>query len=222
MENNNKQLTRGGYPINTVPKKFKKNNGGVILIEKEYDNGKGRCEPAIILFRENGKFGSCTDAGGQQDINDIDVKYTATRELQEESANLFRINPLDLSSAHFYTIKNYTCFFVYIESINAKYYNENYNILKRNKAPQCWLETNKLHRFYVSDLIKMNLSEHSQLHVTDADGITNLLIKPRTKICISGGIEHIKTQKEYNKLNVNLDFKSNSEQFLDKTKCYYL
>jgi hypothetical protein len=69
----------------------------------------------------------------------------------------------------------------------------------------------------------MNLDEYSPLlDVTDADGIANLTIKPRTKKCIRGGIEQFKNQKEYIKLNVNLDFTSTSEPFLDNTKCYYL
>jgi len=217
MNNNNK------YQIKKKSNKPRKNNGGVILVEKEYDNKKGRCEPAIILFRENSMIGRCTDAGGTQDPSDIDVKHTAMRELQEESANLFRFDHLNLTPFQSYTNQNYTCFFIYIEPICAEHYNDNLKILRQNLAPQCWLETNKLYRFYVSDLLKMNLDEYSPLFdVTDADGNNNLTIKPRTKKCIRMGIEQIKLQKEYIKLNENLDFTSETEPFLNKTKCYHL
>jgi len=223
MNSNSAIQTRGGFPINkgSIRQKKHKKNGGIILIEYAYDNKKGRCEPAIILFRGRDL---CSDGGGNQDKSDTDIKDTATRELNEESANLFRLRPSTLETVPYHIDKNYTCFFVGIQnSIPTQYFDENLAIIKKNGGPHEWREMSQLHKFYISDLRGMNLDGDGHLSgITDADGNTNLTIKLKTKISINYGLFQINKQIEFIKLNENLDFQEGSNMFLRGTKCYWL
>jgi len=205
----------------TQPKVKLNNNGGVVIIEKSCNNNQGRTEPAIILFK---CITWCADGGGRQSIKDINTMDTATRELKEESCNLFRFDHTKLNSVPKYTSTNYTCYFIGIDhEIKSEYFDENLAILKKNEAPRDWYETCGLRKFYVSDIKKMNLSGDSLLYdVPDIYG--NLCnIKAKTKICIRKWILDINNNAvDFFKPHENLNFMEGPDNFAYGTKCYQL
>lgn len=89
--------------------KYVINGAGVMLIEK-YKNKNNRTDYAIILFRDihSGKY---IDAGGRMELGE-NLMMTATEELKEESANLFRIHPK--YTTHIVMYKSYSSFPIFI------------------------------------------------------------------------------------------------------------
>ena len=57
-------------------------------------------EPGVILFKSK-KKDLFSEGGGNMDDSDIDVRATATRELREESANLFNLSVTNLNNSQF-------------------------------------------------------------------------------------------------------------------------
>lgn len=201
--------------------KPKLNNGGIVIIEKFCDNKLGKIEPAVILFK---CITWCADGGGKQSPEDINSKETATRELQEESCNLFKFNPDILNMVPKILIEgNYSLYFVCVDNeINAEYFDDNLLLLKKNNAPRDWKETNKLHKFYISDLKNMDLTGEDILYnVPDIYG--NLMnIKSLTKIGIRDGLINREIKLDCFNLIENLDFREGNNYFTYGTKCYQL
>jgi hypothetical protein len=195
-------------------KQNKIDRSGIILIEKSYNN-----QPAIILFK--GKS-MCADGGGKMDKQDKSLQHTAVRELIEESANLFRLNVNMLKSHLSYTNNNRVIYFVGIDNnINISYFEDNRKLISQFDIPQSWKETTQIHKFYISDLKKMDLTIPGHLNnVTDADGNQNLIIMERVKDCIRDKLFTLEKQIQYTHLHENLNFQEGSDKFLYGTKCY--
>ena len=209
------------YKNKYVNLKNKINRAGIILIEKSYNNQKGRDEPAIILFRGQSM---CADGGGRMDKEDANLKVTATRELMEESANLFRLSTNILKDNLSYTYKDRICYFVgIIGPININYFKDNIKTISQFKISESWKEVTRIHRFYISDLKNMDLNVPDHLiSVTDADGNSDLIIMERTKIAIKNGLFKVLNQIQYEQLHENLNFQEGSNKFLYGTKCYQI
>jgi hypothetical protein len=216
-----KQYVRYKNKYVNLKQQNKVNRAGIILIEKSYDNKKGRNEPAIILFRGRSM---CADGGGKMDKEDTNLQVTATRELIEESANLFRLNTNILKQNLSYTYNDRICYFVGINGpIHINYFEDNIKIISEFNVSHSWKETTRIHKFYISDLKNMDLNIPNHLtNVTDADGNTDLIIMERTKICIRDGLFKVFDQIQYNQLRENLNFQEGSDKFLYGTKTYQL
>ena len=223
QQNNQQQYQQNNRHQNQQnnPSRKKSNNGGVIIVEKSCDNKLGRIEPAIILF----KFTTwCADGGGKQSPEDMNSRDTAVRELREESCNLFRFDADVLNSVPMTMIDNhYSLYFVGVDcEINSKYFDENLALLIKNSAPRDWKETNKLHKFYISDIKKMDLSgKHILSNVLDIYG-NIMTIKARTKIGIRQGLHDLENNLQYFTPTENLDFRYGTDEFAYGTKCYQL
>jgi hypothetical protein len=211
------------------------NGAGIIFVENYRNRTNTKYSPAVILFRDK-HHGYYSDAGGTKDASDTNIKYTASRETIEETANTFRISPNSLNSynavIHSYPPNNYICYFIGIDSVQSSYYHDNIRLIASRNAPHVWLETDDMARIYIDDFITANgLSQRGDLTVNDANG-RQINIFGRTKACIRNAIlsniipnPSATTQPTINK--INLDYNPNftpSRQihgFLVGTKCYY-
>lgn len=111
---------------------------------------------AVILFKQkrNGQW-IYTDGGGRRN-EETDPRVTACRELQEESKNMFQLNPnlLEVSWTHTtvkgkYKLLNYM-FFIGVKDIDLSIYHYNKERIKTD-IPD-WMETHDVNLFYLSDL----------------------------------------------------------------------
>ena len=149
------------------------NGSGVMLIEN-YTNKQGRKGLAVILFKDIRK-NKYSEAGGYINPGE-NILEAAQAELEEESANLFRIDQKYLMN--FVIYNSYTCFPLFITgppeeyyTIQSKYYKYNLFTLRKNNAPPDYLETVNMKRFYISDLIGAGLlSTVGDMICNDADG----------------------------------------------------
>jgi len=196
--------------------------GGVVLIENYLNRNHTRQEDAVILFRD--KFtGKYNDGGGKIDPGET-VERAARRELKEESENLFRLSPnslnLQLASRH----QNYIAYFVRITAkggIQSKYYSSNLSALKKGNAAHHWVETDKMTRVYVKDLINNNISSvKGDFKVNDANG-NPITIEGKTKAVLREGLNNNIINMTYPQtLNLNPNCKDNENPHIS-TVCYY-
>ena len=126
---------------------------GVILVDMNYDNKKGRNE-------------SCT----------------ASRELREESANLICISPNSLETCPKYIQidrrRKMCYYFVGINScdIDLSLFENNRRIIRKYKdSLQCWKETQHIRVFYISD-IKDMLQTSTDMRLRDVNELVELQI----------------------------------------------
>ena len=230
--NKSHQIQSGG---SVTPQQEAIADGAGIIFVENYNNHAGRQEPAIILFR-NAHNGVYMDAGGTRDQTDRDIKYTASRETIEETANALRINPSSLQSnnavIHSYGANNYICYFIAVGSIQSTYYRNNLQLLQRQNAPHQWLETNGLTRVYIEDFINAGgLTQGGNLNLNDASG-RQITIFGRTKACIRNAIQSyiIPSSLSNNQCSVQmvtLQFnpsynpRNPQQSFLRGTQCYF-
>lgn len=195
-------------------------NGGVILIQKNCDNGNGRIEDAIILFK-CAKTNVCSDGGGRKGQDDVTVEDTARRELLEESCNLIQIGDELLKISPRYHWTNYTCYFVVInENISHTDYIKNLKTLRINNAPSDWRETNGLRKFYLSDL--QNSKDRFEM-IPDIYG-KSFSLRHRTFVAIKGGLfgsTAIQIQQNEN-LNAKRIDNLESHTFTKNTTTFYI
>jgi len=143
---------------------------GVILIDMRYDNKKGRVEPALLLFCQGNV---CSDGGGQRDNDDKTDAHTASRELYEESCGLIYISAEHLENCPKFIQKHRksrsSLYFanINIPEIDTSLFRSNRYALKRQKAPQCWLEKQSIKILYISDVKKALLTEELLLNPTN-------------------------------------------------------
>jgi hypothetical protein len=157
-------------------------NGAGLVVVENYNNHKGRQEPAVILFQSH--RGLYQDLGGTIDKSDMKHKsptaFTACREAKEESRNTISITNAKHLGRTFVTIYKYRAYFVGIKSglFFSKKYDYNKKILDNSKISRVWKETVDVQRFYLSDLIAAGINiNKGNLNVTSAQG----------KMCIIGG-----------------------------------
>ena len=187
---------------------------------ENYRNKAGKEGPAVILFR-NIKTGSYQDGGGNIDQGES-PEMTALRELQEESANLFRLSPDSLQDCPVYDHQDkyraYALGVHHPNGIQSAHYDTNVKKLAEANASSCWQETDVMARFYI-DEIQDGLSNKGPLECTDANG-NRCVIFGRTKACIR---ELIKDNTKVPM--VTLNFTNNNtkgrHKFLHGTNAYW-
>lgn len=176
-------------------------NGSGVMIFSNYNNSRGRHEPAVILFKSS-MTGKYEELGGKIEMKDFNgantLVNTAAREAREESANLFNItnvsilNPGLIAQRHYdksdVNSRIYRCYALYLsnnDNASWKYvYTQNANKLKSLRAPNEWLETNDVQFFYLSDLdFVLRSNPGGSINCVDAEGVLRT-IEGRTKACV--------------------------------------
>jgi hypothetical protein len=177
----------GGSSKHTKYKNF--TGAGIILLE-DYDNQKGRREPAVILFKNN-HMRAYADLGGHIDKKDLSTKNplmsAALREAHEESCGLLTLKSIP---DRYIDLKSYRCYFIKIASntIKTEDFNKNLKNIQNSKLPPSYKETNDMARFYISDLLRTNImNQKGDLPTIDAkESIT--IITGRAKALIREAI----------------------------------
>ncbi|KAL4503919.1 hypothetical protein ABPG72_022549 [Tetrahymena utriculariae] len=126
---------------------------------------------AVILFGSMRKSGFVySDCGGGINSSEA-VVLGALRELQEESCNLFLFQQNHLTT--YVQTKQYICYNVFLnclqKDIRQSIFKENLQILKNANSPHAWRETKAIRRFFIEDLIKLNIQKNQDFNFT---GIT--------------------------------------------------
>lgn len=208
----------------------------LILVE-EYNNHRGRIEPAVILFRDDNTHTrsgrnvgpTYKNGGGKYDSKkDSTMEDCAVRELMEESSNLFRINSKFLENAESYVhYQTHQAFAIRVSSnrgIKSDWYSYNIELLKKNNAPHDWIETSDMKRFFISDftndLLTGPLDANECITVNDAQG-TPRKIFGMTRACLR---ELVAGSKHKNLPLITLRENQNYQRgppFLHGTKCYH-
>lgn len=121
-----------------------------------------KCENklAVVLFQQPYN-GSYSDGGGGRDRSETDPKVTACRELNEESKNLFRIDPNILTignKCNYFTRKgrrreSYIYFVGIDNEICTDWYKYNHNVIKGKARSSCWFETKNANIFNIDDIV---------------------------------------------------------------------
>ncbi|KAL4473593.1 hypothetical protein ABPG74_022457 [Tetrahymena malaccensis] len=147
------------------------NGSGVLLWEIFKSEIDGRVGLAVILFGSMRKSGFVySDCGGGIGQSE-QVVVGALRELQEESCNLFQFQQKHLTT--YVQTKQYVCYNIFLNSlqkdIRQKVFKENLQILKNANCPHSWRETKSIKRFFIDDLIKLNIQSNQDFNFT---GIT--------------------------------------------------
>jgi hypothetical protein len=215
---------------------------GIMLFEQSYNNGSGKNQPAVILFRRAiGNSQMYEELGGEVDNSDFSGEATlevaAKREAKEESCGLFKFDSITLkrpvSGINMYTDAsyngaNYRCFAVGIGSIPRleSYYRMNRNQLTSNNAPRHWTETDDVQRFYLSDLAtSIAANNGGDLLCSDANGV-NRTIRGRAKVVLKDMLNGYSTGNNCiakmainypNTTNVTINNNVPSTQFLNGT-----
>jgi hypothetical protein len=136
-----------------------KQRSSIILFEQSYENNSKRNELAVILF-QNKKWNTFMEPGGRKKNGTL--IETAIHELGEETLNSINIMSNTLESCFSFDhrdIKTGQYSRVYLIGIKPNQYNEttyryNKNLLDKRQVPVAWKETDKVGRFYVSDLTR--------------------------------------------------------------------
>jgi hypothetical protein len=177
---------------------------------------------AVVLFQQpyNNVY---SDGGGGRDRHELDPKVTACRELQEESKNLFRINPEILTIGGRYNYftrkgrkKESFVYFVGVDNnIYTEWYKHNHQIIKGKSNLQCWFETKNANVFYLNDILFGNDSK--DVPAKTIDGKIEK-ISHRTARFIKNGLIGNEDNITFTKLIECDHFQS--EDFLNGTKSY--
>lgn len=199
---------------------------GVVLLETY----KGK--QCVTLFRDKNRRSDkghkmYEEGGGRLELGESKAGG-AVRELKEESCNLFRLDPRSLTDHQIYhdLHRRYRAYIVHVEGpnnqISSKRYYKNLRILKRNDAPKDWLDTDRMGRFEVKQLLSDNLLTQSGELVTKLENGRRATIAARTKACIR---ELYILTKNFTNVPVvhmisNKNFRGD-QRFLNGTKCYY-
>lgn len=195
-------------------------SGAGVLIVEDYMN-----EKCVTLFRD--KYSRrYEEGGGKVDTEDGEnTKKTASRELMEESRNMFRISEKDLTT--YVEHENYRCYVVMVRGpIYGKYFYYNQIVLNgTTTTPEDWKDTDNMDRFVVDTLVKDGLkTKEGHLRSTTYEGKT-VTISGRTKACIRKLYRKTNgfTKLTYTNLEHNSMFlpKPHQGDFLRGTKCYY-
>ncbi len=159
---------------------------GVIILE----NYKGKL--ALTLFK-NTSSGKYDCPGGKIDDAKIAIENTASKELREETINMFNINPTNL--IHSVDIpsgkKLYRAYVIHVQGptdkngkhpIFSAVYSTNMAVIGASKGvPHEWRETSDIARLYVDQFCSDYKSGHSgDLVTTDASG-NSIVLNGRDK-----------------------------------------
>lgn len=204
---------------------------GVMLLE-EYMQKNGTTGPAIILFRDK-KTGHFSEGGGSRNKGE-DLRYTASRELKEESLNTFRLNAQTLYDANALRHHRYVCYFIRVSGplnknnqtpLFSSYYHHNMHVLAKAHTPHDWRETNGMTRVFIAQLeADYILNSHGDFRTRDVYGNV-ITITGRTAACIRNALHTNLLQGVYVggplMLNENLAYSNSNHPFLKGTKVYW-
>jgi hypothetical protein len=157
------------------------NGAGVLIIENYYN------QICFTVFKSPQGY---SEPGGLIDKGEI-VKETACRECLEETANLIKLYPNNLSD--YVVVDNYIAFIIYLVGIRKTDYYQNLKIT-RDKCSHHWNETSDMKRIPIQNV---NLKTFSVFK--DFNGI-NIMLRQRTYKVIQKSINLIKkiiTKKPY-------------------------
>lgn len=152
------------YNDGLTPKYY--TGAGILLLER---NGMS---PNVVLFNSRGLYQDC---GGTIIPSDFDgemsLQKTAKREVREETANLINVN-IDLNNYVDASVNN-TLYRGHVIALNDRVdinqYINNLNILRANRAPAEWFETNDMQKFNLQTLLNyVQVTPHNN-HASIAD-----------------------------------------------------
>jgi ADP-ribose pyrophosphatase YjhB (NUDIX family) len=203
-------------------------NGAGVFIVEMYRNQAGVVKLALIMVRawvydhhKKKWIRKYTVPGGKRDSGE-DIEDTARRECKEETANLFRFSKSAMDDSFAVRHQTFVVYFVMLQGpIMSKYYYQNLKTLTANGADHDYLETDKMIRVYLDDLVMSGVSTtKGDLQTVDANG-NAVLIEGRTKAVVrealaAGFIPQLQSQTP----NFNPDFKKDPK--LMHTKCYWI
>jgi hypothetical protein len=178
---------------------YKENNfvysGAGVMIIEDYYTKSGKIEPCVLLVK-NGASGLFTDFGGGYEKKHKNLKETASKELREESRNLFNVSEkylkkyVDIPVSSNKSIKNvfYRVYIIKINGISRKYFNYNKNIIdkthqKGTHVPYSWRETTDITHIPFKNIDFNLLGARGKIILTDIDG-NHIQLHGRAKRCI--------------------------------------
>lgn len=138
--------------------------GAGIMIIETYKNMN-----CFVLFKSS-KNDEYNDPGGLIDPGESPLE-TACRECREETANLLKFNPSDLS--HNVVVGDYISYIAYVNGIHKTHYRQNIKIVKQ-KCSHHWKENDKLVRVPIDKIDVKKLP-----YAKDYEGNT-ILLRGRT------------------------------------------
>lgn len=136
---------------------------GILLYE--YDT---KTDDIMFYLFKNARSCSYNDIGGLKDKKDTSLFVTASREANEESADLIHIEPYILkNNAYVIKLSKYVCFLVKIKKniIKKKDYLQNLNQMKIDKRKKYWQETNDFIKVSLKKLIKNGIIDNKITHI---------------------------------------------------------
>jgi len=161
---------------------------GVVIVENYYTKN-GKKIPCILVAKDinRDKF---IDFGGRYEYGHDNLQTTAHHELREESCNLFNISPQVLQLMPYsdskYQSHYYRTYFIKINGVSRKMYYNNLRTLRKNNAPNCWLETNSIAHVPFENIPLEQLMYDQDIVTTDIDG-TQVVLHNRLRQCLFHG-----------------------------------
>jgi hypothetical protein len=144
---------------------------GVIIVEDYYIKNKKSTIPCIILVR-NKSNKHFMDFGGSFEKKHINLKTTASKELREESRNLFNISPkhfnyyVDIPSGrHLYRV-----YIIKINSASRKQFIHNMKIIDKNSSPRSWRETDAITHIPINSIKFNRFAKRGRVVLKDING----------------------------------------------------
>jgi len=204
----------------------KQYTGAGVLITEDYYTKQGEIIPCLILCRNKSSL-IYMDMGGAYESKHQSLNVTASKELREESANLFNINPIHLSV--FQDIptsgSNKTFYRIYIIKINGvarKYYNHNKHLLDSSSIPRSWRETDQIAHIPIQGINFTALTQRKKHIIKDIDN-NDIQIHPRVKNILINSKSLISDTIKSKPLAKKKDIQIyKSKDFLNGTYCYNL
>lgn len=205
--NNKRKFQRWEYNPNTNQWNLVKISGAGVIILEKYNNGQGRDEWAVVLFRGHRSTGTVyEELGGTCEQSHSTISDTVLEETKEESSNYIHFansgvfdNKVDHKDV-FIRSGEFRCYFVAVAKhrLYSAIYDQNVQKLqnRRNsfpsghprRPPHPYVETDKMKRFYLSDLINQGIMTSNNVQFRDAQGELHTLYG-RTRGVIKKGLQ---------------------------------
>ena len=209
---------------------------GILLLENYYLPNSQTWIPCLVVFGQNKKKDFVYEEAGGEKGQHEKPWITASRELKEESFNLFRLNKHKMKHCPFVQVEGYVCYSVFIKCkkpILSKYYYQNKSLINKlhkqnHNVPFEWRETKNMTRIPLSNFMnskfepKSILKQKGNIYVKD---VYNKLIplSTRCKKCI---LKSIKQKSILKAPTFTLTFEPhfhyhNNAYYLEDTKTYF-
>lgn len=161
---------------------------GVIVTEDYHKNGE--IIPCIVLGKDIARD-MYNDFGGRFENRYERLSNVAHHELREESANLLNISPKILrrnfvDSEHGGMM--YRSYFIKVKGIKREDFKSNVQIMKKNGAPACWLETSDIVHVPIDNIPIINLLKYGDVPSVDVDG-NDIILHNRARQCLLKGYD---------------------------------